>query len=46
MEEEEFNFDVKGSHCFSLPYSLINLVTATNNNEVAIELGMDNVKDE
>jgi hypothetical protein len=39
-------FDVKGASSFGLPYSNINLATATNKNEVAIELDLDHVKEE
>jgi hypothetical protein len=46
LEDDNFRFDVKGSKCFGLPYSGINLATATNKNEVAIELDIDHVKDE
>lgn len=46
LEDDNFRFDVKGNHCFSLPYSNINLASATNKNEVAIEMDLDHVKDE
>jgi hypothetical protein len=46
FEDDNFKFNVKGAKCFSLPYSGINLATATNKNEVAIELDIDQVKDE
>jgi len=38
FEEDNFRFDVKGDRCFNLPYSGINLASATNQNEVAIEM--------
>lgn len=46
LDEDELKFDVKGANCFSLPYSNINLATATSKNEVAIELDLDHVKEE
>jgi len=46
LEDDDFRFDVKGAHCFSFPYTGINLATATNKNEVAIELDIDHVKDD
>lgn len=45
LDDKELKFDVKGSNCFSLPYTAINLATATSKNEVAIELDNDNVKE-
>jgi len=45
FEEDGFRFDVKEAKCFKLPYSGVNLATATNTNEVAIEMNLDNVND-
>ena len=46
FEEEGFKFEVDDAKCFNLPYSGINLATANNTHEVAIEMNLDKVKGE